>query len=87
MRIWYSYHPEGVVCKKFDGFRQYTFCVDTTQEDIDELVDYLYAMRGQRNLQMTYRVESPLGQFDGVMATMLSDFQPTYSEFGKLIAD
>lgn len=86
VRIWYRYHPEGVVCKQFSGYRDYALDPEI-DDDVDEIVDMVYEMRSDRKLQMTYRVYSPLGQFDGVMATMLSDFQPTYSEFGKLIAD
>jgi len=87
MQIWYTYHPEGTTCKDYKGYREYPFDPKLDADGIDNLVDMIYELRPDRRYQMSYHVISPDSSFTGVMATMLSDFQPTYSEFGKLIAD
>ena len=87
MQIWYSFHPEGTTCKQYDGYREYPFGSQLDDENVDEIIDRLYELRSDRSYQMSYQVISPDRTFTGVMATMLSDFKPTYSEFGKLIAD
>jgi len=87
MQIWYSFHPEGTTCKQYDGYREYPFHPELDEDGIDNLLDMVYELRSDRRYQMSYHVISPDDSFTGVMATMLSDFQPTYSEFGKLIAD
>jgi len=87
MQIWYTYHPEGTTCKAYKGYREYPFDPELDAEGIDNLLDMIYELRPHGRYQMSYHVISPDDSFTGVMATMLSDFQPTYSEFGKLIAD
>lgn len=87
MQIWYSFHPEGTTCKQYDGYREYPFGSQLDDENVDEIIDRIYELRSDRSYQMSYHVISPDRTFTGVMATYLSDFKPTYSEFGKLIAD